>query len=76
VGISVSTLERWRAGATAALADPQEAPPSREQTRRDRQRIRQLEREVYRKDKALAETAALLVPAKKPSAIFPAGADE
>jgi transposase len=34
------------------------------------------ERELLRKDKALAETAALLVLSKKLSAIFPGGADE
>jgi len=36
----------------------------------------ELEREVKRKDKALAETAALLVLSKKLSAVFGEGADE
>jgi transposase len=127
VGISVTTLERWRgealtrparerawsaAGrleavvATAALdeagqsawcrehgcipansnaggkARPKPLPipvkhaPARRETRADRKRIKELERELLRKDKALAETAALLVLSKKLSAIFPGGADE
>ena len=37
---------------------------------------RELERELKRKDKALAETAALLVLSKKLSAIYGEGADE
>lgn len=39
-------------------------------------RIKELEREVIRKDKALAETTALLVLSKKLSAVFGEGADE
>jgi hypothetical protein len=34
------------------------------ETRQDRRRIKELERELQRKDKALAETAALLVLSK------------
>jgi transposase len=71
-----SELERWRQGATEALADPGEARASRAETQADRKRIKELERELLRKDKALAETAALLVLSKKLSAIFPGGADE
>ena len=37
----------------------------REQARKDKKRIQQLERELHRKEKALAETAALLVLRKK-----------
>ena len=40
------------------------------QTRDDRRRIRELERELRRKEKALAEAAALLVLTKKVEAIF------
>jgi hypothetical protein len=45
------------------------------ETKRDRRRIKELERDLNRKDKALAETAALLVLSKKLSAIFHEGAD-
>lgn len=36
----------------------------------DEKRIKELERELKRKEKALAETAALLVPGKKAQAIW------
>ena len=45
-------------------------------TRADKKRIKQLERELLRKDRALAETAALLVLSKKVAAIFNKGEDE
>jgi transposase len=69
-------LEQWRAerhagpgrargGAGQPAADP--AGP---------RRIKELERELRRKDRALAETAALLVLSKKVAAIFNKGEDE
>jgi transposase len=42
----------------------------RTQSRADKMRIRELERELNRKDKALAETAALLVLRKKLNALW------
>lgn len=69
-GVYPQELARWRQAATAALAEPEEARASPQQTRQDRRRIKDLERELRRKDKALAETAALLVLSKKVSAIF------
>jgi len=75
-GIFPSELERWRASAVAALAEPEEARASAQETRRDHRRIKELERQLRRKDKALAETAALLVLSKKLSAVFGEGADE
>jgi hypothetical protein len=42
---------------------------------RNRRRIKELERELHRKDKALAETAALLVLSKKLLAVFHIGED-
>jgi hypothetical protein len=68
-GIYPAELDKWCASATAALADPQA-------TRQDRKRIKELERDLLRKDRALAETAALLVLSKKVSAIFHRGEDE
>ena len=41
----------------------------------DQRRVRELERELRRKEKALAETAALLVLSKKLEAIFHTDAD-
>ena len=69
-------LEQWRAAATQALAAPEEVRASPSATKADRRRIKELERELRRKDKALAEAAALLVLRKKLSAIFPTDKDE
>ena len=69
-GIYPAELEKWCASATAALAEPQDARASPQATRQDRKRIKELERELLRKDRALAETAALLVLSKKVTAIF------
>ena len=63
-------VDKWRASCAAALADPEEARASPQSTRSDRRRIKELERELLRKDRALAETAALLVLSKKVQAIF------
>jgi transposase len=75
-GVYPAELDKWRSSATAALAEPEEARASPQATRADRQRIKQLERELLRKDRALAETAALLVLSKKVAAIFNKGEDE
>ena len=69
-------LDKWRASATTALAEPEEARASPQATRQDRKRIKELERELLRKDRALAETAALLVLSKKVAAIFNKGEAE
>lgn len=75
-GVYPAELDKWRVSCTTALADPQDAPASPQATRADRKRIKELEREVLRKDRALAETAALLVLSKKVAAIFNTGEDE
>ena len=66
-GLHEVELTAWRTAAEAALAEParRRAAPSRET-----KRIQELERELRRKDKALAETAALLVLKKKLEAIW------
>jgi transposase-like protein len=69
-GVYPAELDKWRASATAALAEPEEARASPQATRQDRKRIKELERDLLRKDRALAETAALLVLSKKVEAIF------
>jgi len=75
-GVYPQELERWRQAATQALAAPEETRASPQQTRHDKRRIQELERELHRKDRALAETAALLVLSKKVAAIFNKGEDE
>ena len=74
--LTLETLQEWRQSALQALADPGQARNASKQEREDRQRVQQLERELHRKDKALAETAALLVLSKKAEAIFNKGGDE
>ena len=75
-GIFPSDLEQWRESAMAALAQPAEARATPQETKQDRRRIKELEKDLRRKEKALAETTALLVLSKKLEAIFPPGGDE
>jgi len=75
-GVYPQELAQWRQAATQALAEPEERGASPQQTKQDRRRIKELERELRRKDKALAETAALLVLSKKVAAIFNRDEDE
>ncbi len=66
-GVYPQDLAQWRQAATQALATPEEARASPLQTKQDRRRIKELERELRRKEKALAEAAALLVLSKNVS---------
>ena len=68
-GVHTSQLERWSETARGALAGRQ-VTEARRQATRDRKRIRELERELRRKDKALAESAALLWLKKKAQDIW------
>src|SRR5215212_7411771 len=61
-------LDVWKQDAIAGLGEPRTA--SAVEARQDRRRVKELERELHRKDKALAETAALLVLAKKLRVVF------
>ena len=72
-GVYPAELDKWRLNATMGLAEPEEARASPQVTRADKKRIKELERELLRKDRALAETAALLVLSKKVAAIFNKG---
>ena len=58
-GLYPAELEAWKHDAIAGLGEPRAA--SAVEARQDRRRVKELERELHRKDKALAETAALLV---------------
>ena len=68
-GLHETDLTAWQAAAEAALSPGRRAAPSAE-SQRDQRRIHELEREVRRKDAALAETAALLVLKKKVQEIW------
>jgi len=72
-GLYAAELDAWKRDAIAGLGEPRAA--SAVEARQDRRRVKELERELHRKDKALAETAALLVFAKKLSAVFRDGED-
>ena len=72
-GLYPSELDGWKQDAIAGLGEPRAA--SAVEARQDRRRVKELERELHRKDKALAETAALLVLAKKLRAVFHEGED-
>ena len=67
-GIHSAQLEQWRKDALDGLS----AQPRKSSGRNslEAKRIRELERELRRKDKALAETAALLVLKKKVQEIW------
>ena len=67
-GLYLADLDSWKQDAVAGLGEPRAA--SATEAREDRRRVRELERELRRKDKALAETAALLVLSKKLGAVF------
>lgn len=75
-GLYPEQVKAWRQacldGQTTAM---QQSQSERVQTRADKQRIRELERELNRKEKALAEAAALLVLRKKLNALWGDGGD-
>lgn len=64
-GLHRTHLRQWRQQLVAGVKAPRSKKASAEA-----RRIRELERELRRKDKALAETAALLVLKKKVQAIW------
>jgi transposase len=66
-GILAAQLEEWRATAVAAFKSKDE---QRSDKAADKKHIRQLERELARKEKALAEAAAIIVLQKKVQAIW------
>lgn len=61
-GLHEATLEQWRAEVLGALGG---VGAQRAELLAERRRVLSLEREIERKDKALAEAAALLVLQKK-----------
>jgi transposase len=65
-GLHEAQLKQWREEALAALGSRKAESQSKAEARR----VRELERELKRKDKALAEAAALLVLQKKVQALW------
>ena len=64
-GLHEAQLEQWKASVAEVLGNPKPKAKMSKEHRMDKKRIQKLERELRRKDKALAETAALLVLKKK-----------
>ena len=73
-GVLPEQIARWRSACEKANAPATGAPAKNPEESQTRQRVQALERELRRKDAALAETAALLVLQKKAQAIW--GLDE
>ena len=71
-GIHEADLAAWREAALGGLG----VQPAASTRSNDARRVRELEKELRRKDKALAETAALLVLQKKARAIWGDGDDD
>ena len=65
-GLHEAHLERWR----GTILDALKAPSRRSANAKERKEIKRLERELKRKDAALAETAALLVLRGKAQALW------
>lgn len=75
-GLHEAQLEQWKASVDEALTNSKPKPKRSKEQRMDKRRIQKLERELRRKDKALAETAALLVLKKKVQEIWGDGDDD
>lgn len=73
-GMLVEQLERWRVEVHAVLSGNQGGTAKSERAA-DKKRIRDLEKDLRRKEKALAETAALLVLSLKYEALWTDGED-
>jgi transposase len=70
-GLYPEQVKAWRqACLTGQQAATDLKQTEREQSRVDKKRIRELERELHRKERALAEAAALLVLRKKLNALW------
>jgi transposase-like protein len=68
-GLHEATLAQWRQVATEALAPSTARDPKT-------QRIAELEKQLARRDRALAETAALLLLQKKVQALWAVADDD
>lgn len=67
-GLYIEQLEAWESA--FEVAEDFKSPTSKAQEAAARKKVKQLEKELRRKDKALAEAAALLVLSKKVQAIW------
>jgi transposase-like protein len=76
-GLYPEQIKAWRDAAIESQDSSQQAAAVQQQQGRDyRKQIKRLEREIQRKDKALAEAAALLILQKKMRALWEGGEEE
>lgn len=76
-GLYVEQIASWKAACIAGTITSQEQKKQdKSDSKRDKQQIKKLEKELLRKDKALAEAAALLVLRKKLNAFLEEGDEE
>ena len=70
-GLFIEDVKAWRDQCLKANASISKDPQKLEEDlKEEKQRVKELEKELHRKEKALAETAALLVLRKKAQAIW------
>jgi transposase-like protein len=69
-GLHEADVERWKAGMLAGVSGERPDKAKKRERAALNRRVRELEKELSRKDKALAETAALLVLKKKARQIW------
>jgi hypothetical protein len=70
-GLCPEQILAWRAACRSANASAsKQSREQRHQSKDNKKRIRQLEKELQRKERALAEAAALLILRKKAQAIW------
>lgn len=70
-GLYAEQIARWREAAISGASTQRPLSASeRQDLQREKKKSKQLEKELRRKDKALAEAAALLILAKKAQAIW------
>ena len=76
-GLYVEQIEEWKAACIAGtMSSHEQKKQARIKAKQDKDRIKALEKELRRKEKALAETAALLVLRKKQDAFWEEGSVE
>ena len=70
-GLYPEQVKTWKQDCLAGFeSTPTRKPQALKQSKSDRKQIRKLEKELRRKERALAETAALLVLRKKLNAFY------
>jgi transposase len=76
-GLYPEQTQQWKAACIEGNQSSEHLRNKDKQTsKQDKKRTKELERELRRKDKALAETAALLVLRKKLNALWENGEDD